>query len=651
MLISLPKAWSVTGLTLLFYFPLLAQIDLPVFFADHMVLQRDRPIRIWGTAPVGEQLRVSMEDRVTVVRADENGQWMATMGSIPVGGPYSLEIKGSTSYRKLEDVWIGEVWLCMGQSNMEWPLSKTDSYEQVRTQIDFPNLRYFKVRKDMAMQPEEQLSGGSWQRASAETVGDFSGVAFHFAQSKSTQENVPIGIIEASWGATGIRTWMGPNALRKDSSLAATLATMEGLDLDKVQDSLANAALSWRERFDQYDLGLSEGWASLTTTDLDWPQMNLPEIWERGGPLLVDGVVWFKKDFELKAEQLEQDIVLSLGVLDDEETVYLNGVELPVENFSFRSFRTYTLSKEQLQLGRNTLSVKIRDYGYVGGFLGQPEDLQLIQGDWSLPLEGSWRYQWGTPELPAKPLTLGPNAYPGLVYNAMVHPLTQLTIGGILWYQGESDLNDPFHYRKLLLDLVDDYRQRWKIGDFPFLIVQLPYFRTPLLHPAESGWATLRESQAYPLRRRQIGLVSQIDLGSTNNIHPTNKRDLGGRCAQIARILDEQRPLSFGGAQVEAIENLDSVLLLSFTEVGAGLQSSLPEQLPGFAVAGEDGKFHWAEAQLVSAHTIRLRSKEVPVPLFVRYAWADNPGSLDLFDGHGLPVPPFRTDKLKVPWE
>ena len=170
MLISLPKAWSVTGLTLLFYFPLLAQIDLPVFFADHMVLQRDRPIRIWGTALVGEQLRVSMEDRVTVVRADENGQWMATMGSIPVGGPYSLEIKGSTSYRKLEDVWIGEVWLCMGQSNMEWPLSKTDSYEQVRTQIDFPNLRYFKVRKDMAMQPEEQLSGGSWQRASAETV-------------------------------------------------------------------------------------------------------------------------------------------------------------------------------------------------------------------------------------------------------------------------------------------------------------------------------------------------------------------------------------------------------------------------------------------------------------------------------------------------
>lgn len=651
MPISLLKTWSVFGLTLLIHFPILAQIDLPPFFSDHMVLQRDRPIRLWGTAPAGEQLRVSMQNRVTVVRADENGRWMATMGSIPVGGPYDLEIKGSTSYRKLQDVWVGEVWLCMGQSNMEWPVAKTDNYEEVRNQDDFPQLRYFKVGKGMAMQPEEQLRAGSWAIATAETVGGFSGVAFHFANSKWEKNNLPIGIIEVSWGATSITTWMGPEALRKDSSLAAELSVMENLDFDKVQDSLAHAALLWRESFDQHDIGLSEDWASLTASAFDWPQMELPQIWERGGPLLVDGVVWFKRDIEIKAEQLLEDIELSLGVLDDRETVYLNGVELPAENFSFRSFRTYTLPKAYLQAGLNTLTVRIKDYGYVGGFLGQSSDLGLSQGDWHMSLAGPWRYHWGTPDLPPKPEGLGPNTYPGLIYNAMVSPLTRLTIGGILWYQGESDLNNPFHYRDYLLNLVDDYRQQWKLGDIPFLIIQLPFFRTPITHPAESGWATLRESQTVPLARPQVGLVPQIDLGATHNIHPTNKAELGARCATVAGIVVERNPKSFGGAQVAEVLSTDTTLVIHFNQSGGSLQSSTPNLIPGFAIAGEDGKFYWATASLMSETSIRLSSPQVPSPIYVRYAWADNPGALDLYDGFGLPVPPFRTDKLKVPWE
>ena len=648
---SLLKTWSLIGLTLLLYFPILAQIDLPVLFSDHMVLQRDRPIRIWGHAPAGEQLRVSMEDRVTVVRADDNGRWMATMGSIPVGGPYTLEIRGSSSYRQLQDVWVGEVWLCMGQSNMEWPLSKTDNFEQVLDQLDFPQLRYFKVNKGMAMQPQEALSGGKWQIPSTETVASFSGVAFHFAKRKWELENVPIGIIEVSWGATGIRTWMGPEALRKDSSTAALLALTQDLDFNKVQDSLRNAVLSWRQSFDQFDQGVSEGWASLSAAEVDWPKMALPDIWERGGPLLVDGTVWFKKDIELSAEQLEQDIEFSLGVMDDRETVYLNGQELPAEDFSFRSFRRYRLQKEHLHPGTNTLTVKVQDYGYVGGFLGHPEDLHLSQADWRLSLANSWCYQWGTPDLPSKPQALGPNSYPGLLYNAMVHPLTQLTIGGIVWYQGESDLNDPFNYRKYLLNLIDDYRQRWRLGDFPFVVVQLPFFRTPLLHPAESGWATMRESQAYPLHRRQVGLVTQIDLGASHNIHPSNKLELGERCAQVAALLAEQHPMSFGGVQPDEVQRLDSALIVSFDYVEGNLQSSSPDQIPGFAVAGEDGKFYWATASLVSEESIRLTSPQVPAPVYVRYAWADNPGKLDLYDGSGLPVPPFRTDQLKVPWE
>ncbi len=651
MLISLPKTWSIFGLTLLYIFPLSGQINLPDFFSDHMVLQRDRPIRIWGTAPAGEQLRVSMENRITVVKADENGYWRATMGAIPIGGPYTLELRGSTSYRLLEDVWVGEVWLCMGQSNMEWPLSKTDNYESTRAGADLPNLRYFKVGKGMAMQPQDTLTGGVWRIATPETVEIFSGVAFHFAKTMLIEEGIPVGIVEVSWGATGIRTWLGPETLRKQEDLSGILSTMDNLMISQVQDSLREAELEWKESFDQYDLGLFENWAAITTDELDWSIMDLPQTWERGGPLLVDGVVWFKRDFEINTEQSEQDIEFSLGVLDDREEVFLNGQRLENENFSYRSFRKYTLPKEYLHTGKNTLTVRISDYGYLGGFLSEPEDFYLQQGNWQLPLHGPWFYRWGTPELPPKPRPLGPNTYPGLLYNAMVHPLTQLTIGGILWYQGESDLNDPFHYRKLLLHLIDEYRQKWRLGDFPFLIVQLPFFRTPLLQPAESGWATLRESQAYPIIRRQIGLVPLIDLGATDNIHPTDKETVGRRCGQVAKILREKIPASFGGAQVAEVERVDSALILHFQEESANLQSSTPDQLPGFTIAGADAKFYWAEATLLGSTSIRLKSPEVPVPMYVRYAWADNPGLLNLFDGRGLPVPPFRTDRFKVPWE
>lgn len=596
-------------------------------------------------------MRVSMENRVTVVKADEYGHWMATMGSVPVGGPYSLELRGTTSYLQLEDVWVGEVWLCMGQSNMEWPLSKTDNYDSAQAESDLPSLRYFKVNKGMAMQPQDGLAGGIWQIASPETVSNFSGVAFHFAKTRLLEEGIPIGIMEVSWGATGIRTWMGPEALLKQEDLVEILASMDNLMIDEVQDSLRDAEKVWRESFDQYDLGLLENWVDTSTDQLDWPTMNLPQTWERGGPLLVDGTVWFKREFEINNEQTQQDIELSLGVLDDREEVFINGQQLETENFSYRSFRRYTLPHEQLRLGKNTLTVRISDYGYVGGFLGESDDLYLQQGDWILPLDGPWFYRWGTPELPSKPRSLGPNTYPGLVYNAMVHPLTQLTIGGILWYQGESDLNDPFHYRKLLLHLIDDYRQQWKLGDFPFLIIQLPYFRTPLLSPAESGWATMRESQAYPLGRRQIGLVPLIDLGATHNIHPMDKESVGRRCAQVAKILAEKVPASFGGAQVTEVERVDSALIVHFQSEGGNLESSRPDQLPGFAIAGEDAKFYWAEGTLLEGSSIRLTSSEVSEPRYVRYAWADNPGILDLFDGKGLPVPPFRTDSFQLPWE
>lgn len=651
MLISLPKTGSLLGLTLLFFSPLFSQIELPPFFSDHMVLQRDRPIRIWGRAAAGQQLRLSLENRITVVKANEEGFWMATMGSVAVGGPYELEIRAAAEVKKLTDVWVGEVWLCMGQSNMEWPLSKTADSEVALASADLPLLRYFKVPARMAMQPRQELPGGHWQISTRESAARFSGVAFHFAKSKIADESMPIGIIEATWGATAIQTWMGPEALQAQDGMAAILSDMEALNLNLLQDSLQKAEKEWRESFDLYDEGLAESWEDAAASEMGWPQMDLPQAWEQGAALLVDGVVWFKKDFSLQESQSASTIDLSLGILDDQEEVFINGNKLIAEHQDFRSIRHYSLPDSLLQPGENTLSVRISDFGYMGGFVGHPDDLFLHQGDWLLSLAVPWHYRWSTPDLPPKPRPIEPNSYPGLLYNAMIHPLTDLTIAGILWYQGESDLSSPYHYRHSLLSLIDDYRARWKLGDFPFLIAQLPYFRPPLSQPAESGWATLRESQAYPLPRHQIGLVPLIDQGAENNIHPREKAIVGKRFAQVESLLREKAPLSFGGARVHRIEMADSSLLLHFSDVGEGLNSLTPEHLPGFSIAGEDGVFHWAEAILTSPSSIRVASSSVAHPKYVRYAWADNPGLLDLFDGWLLPVPPFRTDTLKVPWE
>lgn len=616
-----------------------------------MVLQRDRPIRIWGTAPPGVQLRVSMENRVTVVRADQQGHWVATMGSVAVGGPYELEIRSDSLHKLLRDVWVGEVWLCVGQSNMEWPLYKTANSTTAIANADLPRLRYFKIPNRMAMQPQEELRGGSWLVSSTTSAPHFSGVAYHFAQTKIAEEGIPVGIIEATWGATAIHTWMGPRALHAKEGLTAILSVMDNLNIASVQDSLQIAEENWRQSFASHDLGLREGWEQGTAADANWPLMEMPQTWEQGGPLLVDGVVWFKKDFVLDESQVLSPLNLSLGILDDQEEAFINGYPLTAGPYTPRSLRSYSIPDSLLKLGTNTLTVRISDFGYVGGFLGSAADLFLQQGEWQLPLAGPWRYQWGTPDLPAKPRPLSPNTYPGLLYNGMIHPLTNLTIAGILWYQGESDLNNPFHYRDDLLNLIDDYRMHWKLGDFPFLIAQLPYFRNPLPQPAESGWATMRESQQYPLQRRRVGLVPLIDQGAVTDIHPANKAIVGKRFFLLERLLREKTPDSYGGAMLQRVEQGDSCLLLHFSEVGTGLVSSTPDHLPGFAVAGEDGVFYWAEATLVSSSGILVSSPLVDTPRFVRYAWADNPGPLALFDGWQLPLPPFRTDDFKVPWE
>lgn len=651
---SLLNTLALTGLCLFSTLFVHAQIELPAFFADHMVLQRDRPIRIWGKTAPGSWLRLSLAERVTVVTADETGNWVATIGAVPAGGPYELTMRTATNTKTIRDVWVGEVWFCIGQSNMEWPLRKAASAADEIPLANIPELRYFKVPYRMRLQASVDLTVGEWKTSTPETAAYYSAIAYFFAKNRLRDTEVPIGIIEASWGATGIASWMSPTALSGHPDYGPVVHQMENLNLTELQDSVQQAELAWRESMDSLDVGLKENWMTEELNWQEWPNMLLPQPWERGGPLLADGVVWFKTQFVLNASQASQDLELSLGVLDDEDQAYVNGHLVGETRNNYRAFRNYHVPDSILLSGENTITVRIKDYGYMGGFIGQPEDLKLKQGDWTYALAGDWKYQQGTVDLDPRPRHIGPNSYPALLYNGMIHPFRRLGISGMLWYQGESDLGSPYHYRDLFLKLVDDYRQQWRMGDFPFLWAQLPYFRTPLSQPMESGWATMRESQATVLKRRQTGMVVLIDQGDSHNIHPVGKNIVGQRFAELAQALSaaEAEESSSWRPSIEQVKIEGNEVKIRFRQLGEGLrQLGEEETLNGFSIAGANGHFQWAEAKLVSANEIVVSNPSIPAPLYVRYAWADNPGPLNLLDGKGWPLAPFRTDQLKVPWE
>lgn len=631
-----------------------AQIELPAFFADHMVLQRDRPIRIWGKTEPGSWLRLSLAERVTVVTADAAGNWVATIGAVPAGGPYELSMLTATNTKIITDVWVGEVWFCMGQSNMEWPLRKAASAAEEIPLANIPELRYFKVPYRMRMQACTDLQVGHWSISTPETAPYYSAIAYYFAKKRLVDTQVPIGIIEASWGATGIASWMSPTALAGHPDYGPIVNQMANLNLTELQDSVQQAELAWKDSMDSLDIGLKENWMRAELNGQEWPSMLLPQPWERGGPLPVDGVLWFKTQFVLNASQASQALQLLLGVLDDEDQTYVNGHLVGETRANYRASRDYHVPDSVLLTGENTITVRIKDYGYVGGFIGEAEDMKLKQGDWTYALAGDWKYQQGTVDLGPRPRRIGPNTYPTLLYNGMVHPFRRLGTSGMLWYQGESDLGSPYHYRDLFLQLVDDYRQQWRMGDFPFLWAQLPYFRTPLSQPMESGWATMRESQARVLKRRQTGMVVLIDQGDPHNIHPIGKNIVGQRFAELALAISTAEAVEppHWRPSIEQVKIEGNEVKIRFRQLGEGLrQLGEEETLSGFSIAGANGRFQWAEAKLVSANEIVVSNLSIPAPLYVRYAWADNPGPLNLFDAKGWPLAPFRTDQLKVPWE
>ncbi len=622
-------------------------------FTDHMVLQRDAKVPVWGWTTPGAKVSIEIAGSKADAVADAQGKWSATTGPFPAGGPFELTVTSGAQTEKVADVLMGDVWLCSGQSNMEMGIGVAKDAEKEIAAAEFPKIRLFTVTKRIATTPVETVVG-SWQPCSPASVaangwGGFSAVGYFFGRHVHAAIGVPIGLIHSSWGGTVAQAWTSREALGampdfKDplAALAESLKTSTVTDADKLMRS-------WWEANDPGSKP-GAGWELAAFDATAWKKMDLPGAWENKGLPNFDGVVWFRKQVEVPADWAGKDLQLDLGPIDDRDTTWFNGTLLGGLDI-WNAPRSYTVPGAAVKSGVNVIAVRVLDTGGGGGIYGAPEQMKLTLGKAgaSQPLAGEWLYQEGQPlaKLTPVPQRFDSNQNAVTVlYNGMIAPLLPFAIKGAIWYQGESNAGQAKQYRTLLPTMITDWRARFGRGDFPFLIVQLANFMDRKPEPGESAWAELREAQAHTASTLpNTGMAVIIDIGDAKDIHPKNKQEVGRRLGLAAQRI------AYGDAKVEgssptfaSMQVKDHAIRVSFDHIGGGLEAR-DGALTGFAIAGADGKYTWADA-VIDAGTVVVSSPTVQDPVSVRYAWADNP-ACNLYSKEGMPAVPFRSDAPK----
>ena len=622
-------------------------------FTDHVVLQRGVRFPVWGWTTPGGRVRVSMRGAEASAVADAQGRWTARLGPFDAGGPYTLAVEGPQSVT-LNDVLVGDVWLASGQSNMEMGITNVNNALEEVAHADYPQIRLFQVPKVAATSPRSTVNA-RWLVCNPTNIkaggwGGFSAVAYFFGRRLHKELNVPIGLIHTSWGGTAAEGWVSPEILSTLPEFVPAVKELEKAWADSKRSpaDFDNALAAWWAENDPGSAA-KPSWDNPSFDVSGWKKMRLPQYFEDGGLPGFDGVVWFRRTFELPAAWAGKDLTLSLGPVDDVDTTFVNGV--PVGGLSqWDAPRSYHVNARLLKTGTNTVAVRVLDGGVGGGIYGKPEQLKIepAEGGGSpVSLAGEWSYRASVAlaELKAQPPRSGGNDFsvPVIRYNGMIAPLLPYAVKGAIWYQGETNVGRASQYEKIMALLVRDWRERFQSGDFPFLVVQLANFLDRRDVPVDSEWARLREAQLHVSQTvPRSGLAVTIDIGEAKDIHPKDKQDVGERLAFAALANVYGRKMEYSGPVYKSMKVEGARVRLSFDHAEGGLVAKGGGTLKGFAVAGEDGRFVWAEA-VIDGKDVVVSSPEVKRPAAVRYGWADNP-EVNLYNGAGLPASPFRTD-------
>lgn len=624
-----------------------SQVRLPQIVRDSMILQRDAKINVWGWASAGEKITVTFNQKKYTTKTSAEGKWKIVLNAMKAGGPYNMTVAGKNTIT-LKNILIGDVWFCSGQSNMVHQLNIHDvRYAADIAAANFPEIRQFWIPTLTSMEgPKDDLPPGSWKAAVGEDVRPFSAVAFFFARKIYEEYHIPIGIINASVGGTPIEAWTSEEGLKDFPALINTIQKNKDTAYINSFARRAMAGNAGRPRMQPQDKGLAgeKKWYDPTYEPKGWKNIAVPGYWEDQGIKDLNGVVWYRREIEVPASMVGKAGRIFLGRIVDADVAYINGRQVGTTGYMYPQ-RRYALPADVLKAGKNIIVVKVTNNSEKGGFVPD-KPYCLFAGNDTLDLKGYWQYKVGEVFVPGQGGFGGGGIaaqnQPAALYNAMVAPEINYTIKGFLWYQGEANASRGAEYAKLQPAQINDWRNKWQQGELPFLYVQLPNFMDANYLPSESQWAELREAQLKSLSVSNTGMAVAIDLGEWNDIHPDNKKAVGDRLALIADKMVYGKTVEASGPILQSAVPQGDKIILTFTHTGSGLIANDGEALREFAIAGADKKFVWAKA-VIEGDRIIVSSEALANPLYVRYAWADNP-DVNLYNKEGLPASPFRTD-------
>lgn len=478
----------------------IAEVRLPAVIGENMVLQQKSEAAIWGWANSGEKVTVkaSWSDKRVRTTADADGKWKVAIGTPEAGGPYQLNIRGENKIR-LGNILIGEVWVCSGQSNMQWTVSNSNNSEEEIANADYPDIRLFYVKREVAEAPKSDCEG-EWAECSTETIPGFSAVAYFYGRKLHKDLKVPIGLIHTSWGGTPSEAWTRREILEANK------------DFKPICERYQTAVDNWEE---------------------------------------------IKKGYDKRIE------------------------------------------------------------------------------DWKKAVEKAKAEGKKRPGFPHQPYGPGHSHSPAGLYNAMIAPLIPYTIKGAIWYQGESNAGRAYQYRTLFPAMIENWRDDWGLGVFPFYFVQIA--------PYQGQTPEIRMAQLIAYRNTpNTGVIVTTDIGNVNDIHPRNKQDVGKRLGLWALANTYGcEDIVFSGPLYKEFKVEGDKVRVCFDFVGGGLVAKDGE-LTYFTIA-EEGKDFVAAKAVIDGDCIVVSSNEVKKPVAVRFGW-ENSAEPNLFNKEGLPASPFRTD-------
>ena len=618
------------------------QLFVSPIFGDNMVLQRDKVNTIWGWSEPGDTVTVQIGDKTATGTAQADRKWMVKIEPPPAGGPYTVKVTGK-QVAELKNVLVGDVWLCSGQSNMEFMMRQVKNANEELKAANYADMRFFVVGQRSGYHPVD-VPSGSWQVVTPETAPRLSAVAYFFGRKLEQELHVPIGLVVAAVGGTPAETWTSVAALHELKDFEPPLAELKML-ADEGAPEYGNYVNHW---YDRYDVGQKEKWQDPKLDDSSWKTVTLPGGFRDLGVPDTPAVAYFRREITAPAKIPDGRNLLRLGVVEKMDTVYING-QMVGGSAWVENPRNYMLRPGVLKPGKNQITIRVLKTLPDGGFTAKPEEMKIQLADNTvIPLSGEWKGKVSVDARPPQPL---PMAYqnwpviPSVLYEGMIAPITPLAITGAIWYQGAANSERAYEYRKVMPAIIADWRHAFGQGDFPFYVVSLPTFKVRSAVPVEDAWAETREAQAMTVAEvPNTCLAVTIDTGEANNIHPKDKAPVGDRLARCALAKQYGKKIVYQGPTVDKVEKQAGCIRLHFAHADGGLVAR-SERLGQFQIAGADHKWIWADAH-ISGDYIIVSTSLVQNPVAVRYAWQANPMAT-LFNGAGLPAAPFRTDDWK----